>query len=311
MSRCLPKCRSLKKALQFLVIPMGSMAVVCMGDGFPGVMPRSFLVVGAVVLLVASGVFAWRGHWRACSGAVVASVIALVPPAIALLGARAGGNGAPFISLAQMNVLEENDAFPEVIAAAKATGADVLCLQEVDSLWYTELSKGLASAYPWQVFGAGERNYGIALFSRVPYTTAEVIDLHGLPAIRASFHQGGRSLELFNVHLRSPECGADLRQRNLQWQMLAGMARESRVATCVAGDLNTVPWDVAFRQFERASDMGHGSQALVPTWPADIGIPLIPLDHVLVSPEVTVAGSDTFKIPGSDHRGRFSLIGTQ
>lgn len=307
MRLCPGSGRPVKKIPPCLAIPLAT-AVMWMGDGFPGVMPRSFLVPGAVVLIIISFLYAWRGRRVAFAMTFVASLITMAPPGIALFNARAVGQGMPCLSLAQMNVLEENDAYHEVIAAAKATGADVLCFQETDPLWNSMLRKGLAPDYSWHAFGAGVKNYGMAMFSRVPFDTAEVIHLHGLPAIRAVFRRGGRTIELINVHLRSPESAADLEQRNLQWEALAVRAGERRTALCIAGDVNTVPWDAAFRKFERITGMAHGANALMPTWPTITGIPLIPLDHVLVSPDCSITSSSILQIPGSDHKGRYTRL---
>lgn len=296
-----------RKTAQVLLLPAFSLAVV-FSDGFPWVMPRSFLVPGAMLLFAASVWWAFKRRGWVAFGAVLAAAIALVPPARACRSARAEGRGEVFMALAQMNVHQANTEFEGVVAAAHGSDADLLSLQEVDDRWYRALLDGLAAEYPWHLYVPGERNYGIALFSRVPWEKAEVIDLGGLPAIRAVVDRGGRQLVVISAHLRAPESAADWRQRNRQWQLLATVVRGETLPLCLIGDLNTVPWDEVFKTFESSTGMRHGPHACSPTWPTDIGIPLIPLDHLLTSAWCATGETWTFTIPGSDHFGLASQI---
>jgi endonuclease/exonuclease/phosphatase family metal-dependent hydrolase len=44
------------------------------------------------------------------------------------------------------------------------------------------------------------------------------------------------------------------------------------------------------------------------TWPSLGPLALIPLDHVLLSPQLAPAAFRSFRIPGSDHRGIMATI---
>jgi endonuclease/exonuclease/phosphatase (EEP) superfamily protein YafD len=79
-------------------------------------------------------------------------------------------------------------------------------------------------------------------------------------------------------------------------------AAESR-PVIVAGDLNATPWSHGFRQLVRLrglcdSAVGRGVQA---TWNAHRWVPRIPIDHVVVSPEVRVMDRRVGPDVGSDH----------
>ena len=71
----------------------------------------------------------------------------------------------------------------------------------------------------------------------------------------------------------------------------------------MAGDLNATPWSHGFRQLVRPrglrdSALGRGVQ---PTWNARCWAPRIPIDHVVVSPEVQVSARTIGPDVGSDH----------
>lgn len=290
-----------------LLLPIGALAAA-FSDGFPGVMALSFLPWGAVPLLVFAA-------WGACKGSVwvaicagLAALVAVLPlfrvPEPACQGAKDEHVGR----VAHMNVHEANNRYDAVISAALLIRADILSIQEVDSIWLEKLEQGLAREYPWHLHGPGERNYGIALFSRIPFDRVEVLDLDGLPAIQALVTFDSVSLRVIAAHLRSPVSSPDWKQRNRQWSTLANLVTSSNTPTCLLGDLNTVPWDNAFVQFVATTGMHTGAGVLAPTWPAFTGFALIPLDHILLSKGCAMDAKETLTIPGSDHLGFVTRI---
>lgn len=286
-----------------IILPLCALALVAAPDRFPWVNARAFLVPGAVVLVLIGAWLLRKGRWRAGMGALLAASITGLPVVHVGLEKRSGANGSTVLGIAQMNVHEANTSYAQVVNLARTSGADLLSIQEVDEHWWEALLAGLAEAYPWHMHGAGEKNYGIALFSKVPLDDVAVFDLEGTPAIRAAVRHSGVRMRVIAAHLRAPESAAKLEQRNGQWVALAGLVSSSAMPVCLIGDLNTVPWDDAFRQFRSATGMVPGSLAIAPTWPVMAGISMVPLDHVLTTPELYLDHMRTFTIPGSDHRG--------
>lgn len=291
-----------------LVLTTSALGLAFGPDQFPLVTVRAFLIPLAVLLLLlALWIFKNRHGWMG-GATTVAALLILLPPARILQNGKEEGSAVALWSIAQMNIQETNTAVAEVVATARSSDADLLSLQEVDERWMDELVAGLSDQYPWHIHGTGERNYGIALFSKIPLDQAEVFDLEGLPAIRAKVSQQGRSVQVLAVHLRAPESAAKLAQRNAQWRSLAKMVGKEEGPICIIGDLNTVPWDDAFEQFLTITSMPIGPKPMMPTWPAVAGIAVIPLDHILVSPELRVDGMRAFSISGSDHRGLWGRV---
>lgn len=273
------------------------------GSGFPWVMPNAFLIPGAALLVILAVWALWRRKLL-LAGAAVTSVFIAVWPIVEVGSAqKQAARGGAFITVAHLNVHEANEAVAAVAAVAKATGADVLSLQEVDEHWYRALQGHLASELPYHFHAPAERNYGIALFSKYPLDPAEVLDLAGLPALRTKVSVEGKALVLISAHLRAPESASKWQHRNRQWELLAQAVRTAGEPVCLVGDLNTVPWDPAFKQFERATGLWHGTHAWRPTWPSLGGISCVPLDHVLTSAACADREIRSFNIPGSDHRG--------
>lgn len=289
-------------ALPALAVLLGS-AVAAWGSGFPWVMPNAFLIPGAALLLMLAAWAVWRRKLLLTGAAVTSAFIALWPIVQVRTTQKQAAAGNAFITVAHLNVHEANDAVAAVAAVAKATGADVLTLQEVDGHWYRALQEHLAGGMPHHFHAPAERNYGIALFSKYPLGPVEVPDLAGIPALRAGISVEGKALVLVSAHLRAPESASKWQDRNRQWDLLAQAVRTAGEPVCLVGDLNTVPWDPAFKRFERATGLRHGTHAWRPTWPSLGGISCVPLDHVLTSAACADREIRSFNIPGSDHRG--------
>lgn len=291
-----------------ILIPICALGLAFGPDQFPLVTIRAFLIPMAALLV---GLATWmlKKHYLYMGiSTIFAACLVLVPPARVFLQAKDKVRSTSLWTIAQMNVHEPNTSFAQVVATARATGADLLSMQEIDTTWRKRLDAGLSDLYPWHIHGAGERNYGIALYSNMPLEQAEVMELEGLPTIRAVVgHQNSR-VQVLAVHLRAPESSEKLSQRNTQWNSLAELVQKADIPVCLIGDLNTVPWDEAYKRFTARTGMRTGPWSLIPTWPAMAGTAVIPLDHILTTSGLCMLGVRAFSIPGSDHRGLWTNV---
>ena len=291
-----------------VALPACSLMIALGPDNFPLITARAFLLQGAALLLIAGILLAVCGRTWTVDGAVLSAMICIGPTFLLKNKTNSTATGSVLFTLAQMNVHRTNSSFACTMAAARARGADILSVQEVDARWEKALVEGLADLYPYHVVRTADDNYGIALFSRSPFEDHAVFDLNGLPAIRATVRLNELDILVLAVHLRSPESRADLKQRNMQWAALADLAINAPGPVLVVGDLNTVPWDNAAKHFNMVTSLAWGPHPLSPTWPSIAGLSLIPLDHMLTSPGLCILDPRTFIIPGSDHQGLSATI---
>jgi endonuclease/exonuclease/phosphatase (EEP) superfamily protein YafD len=85
-----------------------------------------------------------------------------------------------------------------------------------------------------------------------------------------------------------------------QMRTLGDSGRGGRRAHIVLGDFNATPPSHMLQTFIERSELELTSD--LPTWPADIGLPQIAIDHIFVSPDLRVAGPPRIgSAAGSDH----------
>lgn len=108
---------------------------------------------------------------------------------------------------------------------------------------------------------------------------------------------------IFALHPRSPTSARGSEERDRLLAAATELAAAEPGPTIVAGDLNATPWSHALRSMQddaelRNSLRGYGLQ---PTWPADWRLFSIPIDHVLMSSDLTTVSRATGPPNGSDH----------
>lgn len=261
---------------------------------------RAFIVPASGVALLIALLAGVRRKWWLAQGTLLAAAM-LFQGGSGASWENGTVNGGCDLRIFHMNVLQPNTAYAAAIAKALASDADLISVQEVGPEWAVELAQGLHTNYPYSHIEPRRNCYGIALFSRVPFTEVRTIHVMGAPFIEACFDLDGKPVRVLAVHATSPISYGHFMRRNAQLAHLGTSLTAKDTATIVVGDLNTVPWDGAFKSLCRRSGLRSTADGGHRTWPRIGPYAIIPLDHVLVSPRISVTIS-TAEIPGSDHR---------
>lgn len=232
--------------------------------------------------------------------AAVANAAAILPYWLPLAGAAAVGEPLEIVSL---NVFADNEEHDRVLAYLRRRDADVVVLVEVDAAWARSV-EALALLYPHRVVEPRDDMFGIAVLSKLPLERPRVAEVAaGPPVILATLLWGGQGCLLVAAHPQAPISAAWSAGRDAQLAAIGDVAAAEPRPVIVAGDLNATPWSHGFRQLVRRrglrdSALGRGLQA---TWNARYWAPRIPIDHVVVSPEVQVISRTIGPDVGSDH----------
>jgi len=209
-----------------------------------------------------------------------------------------------------MNVLSSNRQFQSARREIESSSADVVFLMEVNHRWMAEL-EALKERYPHHLALPREDNFGVALFSRIPWTRHEVkwLGHADVPSVEIELAHQGHDLVLIGTHPLPPVGGPYSQMRNEQLRELAKHVASLSKPVLVVGDLNTTPWSAGMRQLTASGHLGFRSLAppWTPTWRAG-SIFGIPIDHALCTAPLVIAERSVGSDFGSDHRPLLVIV---
>ncbi|MGA0334013.1 MAG: endonuclease/exonuclease/phosphatase family protein [Kiritimatiellia bacterium] len=208
------------------------------------------------------------------------------------------------LRLLLINVNSSSGDPERVLDYVQQRGADVVILQEFSSRWM-EMARSLKEIYPFRLLEIREDNFGMALFSRRPFLSEEVLYFteEEVPSLAVELRLDAERFLLLATHPVPPVSAEYTRARNLQLQKIAAFVADSSIPVLLAGDLNTSPWSPVFRDLLRDSGLENSMQGfgIQPTWPTMIPPLWTPLDHVLHSRTFTTLRRKVGPDVGSDH----------
>jgi endonuclease/exonuclease/phosphatase (EEP) superfamily protein YafD len=202
------------------------------------------------------------------------------------------------------------------VDAIRRLTIDVLAVQELTPGLVRGLARaGLGELLPSMHLEPDTGAAGAGLWSRWELTPLPPAAGLLFVAPSARIMVADRTIILRAVHPVAPIMG-----RQGHWHRDLGRLREAMTAAqadgpqIVAGDFNASRDHRPFREilaagFADSADIARRRPWPGFTWPADRRWPpLMRLDHILVSPGITVSETRTVKIPGTDHRAVLAVV---
>lgn len=192
-----------------------------------------------------------------------------------------------------------------VAGSVAGSGADVVVLMEVspDFLAEFERQAGL-EAYGYRVSEPRYGTNGQILWSRWPLEEVQLRTVAGTPMLQATLATPAGPVVVHTLHASAPVNREQVVEWETQLAQLAGIDRSQ--PSIAIGDFNAT---IDHAQFRRVLEAGwtdvHTPKGCGPdqTWPAGrgLGLPLMRLDHVLVSDHFQVLSVEIGDPDGSDH----------
>jgi endonuclease/exonuclease/phosphatase (EEP) superfamily protein YafD len=261
-----------------------------------------YVVVDALLALAC--VFQRKPIWcLALAGCAVLSARPVLPyVTFGHASAATATAPGPTIKLLSANVLFENHSSTRLLEIVREESPDVVLLLEYTPEW-AQMVDELRTAYPHRVEVPARRAYGIALFSRYELDGATAFALAEKPAIEARVRTPNGPLAVIGVHLLSPTSPWRSYTRNRQLDDLAARVANVSGPLAVVGDFNITPYSPFFQDWltrTNLTDTRRG-RTVSPSWPAELPLVAIPIDHCAVSHEVTIIAHRRLPAFGSDH----------
>ncbi len=254
------------------------------------------LAMGAVLAVIRR--FSWAGVAFLCASA---NLWVIVPLYLADISVPVRDKSFRVVSL---NLNRENREHGRVTRFIRASGADMVLLMELNGFWANRLA-GLSDTYPYSIERQRQDNFGIALFSKIPLSHGAIKSVGDLdfPMLAVSSEVQGKPLIVIGAHPPPPVSFELAKMREHYLDELAGCVSRQKGSVVVLGDLNTTSWSPLFENLTRKTGLrdsrkGFGVQ---PTWPVWLPPLLIPVDHCLVSRDISVISRRVGTSVGSDH----------
>jgi len=227
------------------------------------------------------------------------------------LTAREPGNFRLLIA----NVNTQNQNYDAVLTFAQQTDPDLALFMEVDDRWVEQLN-ALTTTLPHFSGRADPYNFGIVLYSRQPLANVELVDFSAdsTPSLITTLTVNDQPLTLVGTHPLPPVKPTFFHSRNRQLDLLGQYLQTVEPPQIVIGDLNITMWSPYYQRFIRQTGLKNARDGfgILPSWPTRTtyrsmpdwmtGLLAIPIDHGLLSPELTVTDVRVGPNVGSDHR---------
>ena len=248
-----------------------------------------------------------RWRWFAVSlGSLLLAGAAVLPyQAGHSAHADVGSSGQRTVRLLLANVLLSNTAHHRVLELVEAENADVLIFQEVNERWQAALAP-IAEFYPHVVNHPREDPYGTVVYSRLPIEQVDVLPLGeaGRSTVCLRVMVAGAPVSIVCTHPNQPLLPTGFAYRNDQLDRVAELARRLPQPLVLAGDLNMSMWSPWFRKLCERSGLRSVRRGIgvLGSWPTALPKFLrLPIDHFLVSGDISVSACRLGPPIGSDH----------
>jgi len=215
-------------------------------------------------------------------------------------------NNSDFVRIMSYNTNFYLNNSEQIADNIKQTQPDVVVLLETNKNMFTNLQTQLKATYSYSYFHDQQQPSNMAFLSKLELLEPELFmpdnSLAGF--IRTEFKYKDQLVTLLATHPYPPYNSKLAQDRRNYYKLIAQKARQEKNPTIIIGDFNTTPWSPLFRKLIkdsglRDSRLGFG---IMPTWPTFVpAFMRIPIDHALVSSDITVNNRFIGDSKASDH----------
>jgi endonuclease/exonuclease/phosphatase (EEP) superfamily protein YafD len=271
---------------------------------------------GVTALVLGVGVVL-RSRWIPTAATVLlaAQVALVLPRFLPNAAAQAPASAPGQLRVMTVNLFAGQADTAALAASIRRNAPDILALEEITPEVTEALDQaGLAQLLPYRMPHPEWSVSGVSLYSRLPLREQGMLDeptTFAMPWVTVEV--AGRTVRVIAIHTFPPLLG-----RVQDWSRDMGVVRREAGrpqadAQIMLGDFNATMDHALFRDLldtgltDVHDALGRG---IVRTWPAEgsavplipLNVPLVHLDHVLMSSQVKAVAVHEEAIPGTDHR---------
>ena len=276
---------------------------------FFGELVGNFRMQIAVVIFLLGALLTYTQFrlWSALP--IVVGIAVLFPIAWTFLPAQQTAPGPVSVSLLSYNILGHNEDREPVLETIWNHSADILVLLEYNNSWADAIEKN-TSFYPYSIKHPSNTGYGIAVFSKFPFTNPTVeksTEADDIPIVLSEIKIAQQSVLLAAVHLLSPTSPERMVVRNDQMATVTRLIEKYQqgrdLPVILVGDFNAVAWspfvgDMLSHLNLRDTREGYFYQG---SWPTFNWLLRIPIDNAFVSRQIHIGQRNLLPVTSSDH----------
>jgi endonuclease/exonuclease/phosphatase (EEP) superfamily protein YafD len=272
------------------------------------------------LLLAVVAVVSLRTRQRRLLAATAPLILATLGPAAWSYRPKARPSvSGEAVTVMSVNLLMVNKDTGPLTEEIRASGADIVFLQEYTEHWHAALRAALAQDYPYECHVCRDDSFGAAVYSSRPFLSEPELNLSlglsSLPQIRAVVDISQRPVAIYNVHLLPPTSLKYTTENRLQFADLIDQLAAESMPFILAGDFNfteTTPQAAVLRRVGTVEAYAVGGWGRGSTWPVNSFLRYLPgfrLDHIYLGNGLTCSDCQTGIGRGSDHRPVIAKIG--
>lgn len=254
------------------------------------------LVIGIGALMVSA--------WHPAILSFVVLAVNAMPVLPYLYPSAAKSDGHPLLVIMALNLLHTATKPERLKALIDRVSPDLLVLTELPQD-HRSLIAFVGAAFPHRYVNGSNTAQDVAVLSRLPIAAAETDRNAGAPIVQLDLmHPAAGSVRLIALHPFWPIGKLDRLQRSQLEAVIQLAVKAGTPPVILAGDLNTTPWSPRFVRLLRGAGLKDSARArvLAATWLHPFPLIGLPIDHILVSPDIGVVQSRVHAFLGSDHR---------
>lgn len=203
-----------------------------------------------------------------------------------------------------VNVNVNNKNYAPTLELIRETQPDIVAIVETNWKWLNAMQT-VEDFLPYSLQSPRAEGFGIALYSKFPLAL-EPIETFDAPKdfhLVATMNRADQQTIVIALHPPPPRDVTLFEQRNRELREIGRYIQTLNQPVIALGDLNITPWSPNYREFVDQSNLENTRKGfgVLPSWPSQLPVLSIPIDHVLVSTEIQVTNTRIGRNIGSDH----------
>ena len=205
-------------------------------------------------------------------------------------------------SVLHFNVKENNKRITSVAEAALNSNADIVSMQELKENSLQVIDTLMRTKYPYCLSDLSIKGFGLALYSKFPIDSGQVIIAHEFPMLVGSISINGKEFNFISATTSTPTNEKGFEKQVKQFKFITEYANKINGPLILMGDMNSAPWSNQIETLLKETNLKDSRKDLSATYPAQSPVQ-IPIDYIFHSQQLFCEKFNTLEQTSSNHLG--------